>query len=138
MFVVWTVRKTSRFIEKLLLRIIQTRSKNMRYYDLDINGKVKGSYAVLQPGKNLVLLEDAPDDESRYDGSTWVADTDKVNARLAEEARIAAKAQALIGNLPSWAAVSNAIDAADTLPKLRAIVKKLARVLYWQVHDKEE
>jgi F0F1-type ATP synthase epsilon subunit len=52
-------------------------------------------------------------------------------ARVVEQQKQAAKAQALIDNLPSWQAVSDAIDAADTVPKLRAIVKKIARVTYW-------
>lgn len=43
----------------------------------------------------------------------------------------AAKVQAIIDNLPSWAAVSAAIDAATTVLKLQAIVKKMARVIYW-------
>jgi len=65
------------------------REITMRYYDLDTNGKVKGSYAVPQPEKILVLLEDAPNDESKYDGSKWIPDTDKVNARLAKEEELA-------------------------------------------------
>jgi len=109
----------------------------MRYYDLDINGKVKGSYAVPQPDKVLHLLEDAPDESKRdgVPGTAWVPDTDKIDARLAEEARIAAKAKAITDNLPSWAAIEAAINAADTIPKLRAIVLKIARVLYWDVKN---
>ena len=70
----------------------------MRYYDLDKNGKVKGSYAVPQPDKDLHLLEDAPSDDYKRDGvpgSNWIPDTDKiVPAKLAEvnavrEAKIA-------------------------------------------------
>lgn len=55
----------------------------MRYYELDKDGKVKGSYAVPQPGKGLILLEDAPDDESKWDGQKWVPDEDIIKAKLA-------------------------------------------------------
>jgi hypothetical protein len=58
--------------------------------------------------------------------------------KAAREAAQAAKAKAIIDNLPSWAQVEAAIDAADTLPKLRAIVKKLARVEYWEVKNKAD
>jgi hypothetical protein len=34
-------------------------------------------------------------------------------------------------NLPSWQIISDAIDQAATLPALKIIVKKMARVLYW-------
>jgi hypothetical protein len=60
----------------------------MRYYDLDTNGKVKGSYAVPQPEKTLVLLEDAPGDESKWDGSKWIPDQDKINVRLEKEEEV--------------------------------------------------
>jgi hypothetical protein len=33
--------------------------------------------------------------------------------------------------------VSDAIDAADTLAKLKVVTKKIARVVYWDVKDKE-
>lgn len=102
----------------------------MRYYDLDLSGKVKGHYAVPQPEVTTVLLPIAPDDESMWDGDKWVPDPDIVNARLAEEARIAAKVQAIIDNLPSWAQVDQAITDATTIAALKVIVRKMARVLY--------
>jgi hypothetical protein len=39
-------------------------------------------------------------------------------------------------NLPSWKAVSDAIDAATTLAAMKIIVKKMARVLYWLEKNK--
>ena len=113
----------------------------MRYYDLDINGKVKGSYANPQPGKTLHLLEDAPDNESKRDGvtgSVWVSDTDIIDARLAEEARIAAKAQDINTNLPDWITVETAIKKAFPDPKQQAVILKIARVLYWIATDKKD
>jgi len=59
-------------------------------------------------------------------------------ARIAEEARRAAKVQAIIDNFPSWLAVSGAIDAADTVAKMKVVVKKLARVLYWTARDQQD
>ena len=113
----------------------------MRYYDLDTNGKVKGSYAVPQSGKVLHLLEDAPDDESKRDGvpgSAWVPDQEKIDARLAEEARKAAKAQVFIDNLPSWAQVEAAVDNIGSLADAKAFIKKLARSVYWLAKDKAD
>ena len=66
----------------------------MRYYDLDINGKVRGSFTVPYPDLTLVLLEDAPDDMSMWDGKVWVPDPDKVAAKQAIQD--AADAEALI------------------------------------------
>jgi hypothetical protein len=57
-------------------------------------------------------------------------------AKDAEVARQAAKAQAYVDNLPSWQAVSDAIDAATTIAALKVIVKKMARVVYWLAKDK--
>jgi len=106
----------------------------MRYYDLDTNGKVKGSYAVPQPEKELHLLEDAPDNESKRDGvpgDNWIPDTDIIDARLAEEERITAKVRAIADNLPSRKQIKTAINAAFPDTKQSAIITKLATVLYW-------
>lgn len=61
----------------------------MRYYDLDLNGKVKGHYAVPQPEKVLHLLPIAPDDMSMRDGvpgENWIPDQDAINLTIKEEA----------------------------------------------------
>ncbi|MFH1408434.1 MAG: hypothetical protein ABIH34_00865 [Nanoarchaeota archaeon] len=86
----------------------------------------------------LHLLEDAPDEESKRNGvpgSAWVPDQDKIDARLAEEARIAAKAQAFLDNLPSWAQIEAAVDNIGSLADAKAFLKKLARVTYWLAKD---
>jgi hypothetical protein len=56
----------------------------MRYYDLDANGKVKGSYAVPQPDMTLHLIEDAPDSESKWDGA-WIPDLPVILEKKAGE-----------------------------------------------------
>ena len=109
----------------------------MRYYDLD-KGKVRESYADPQPEKELVLLADAPDDESMWDGEAWVPDPEKVDARLAEEARIAAKIAAISDNLPSWSQVDAAVTNIANLADAKAFLLKLARVVYWLARDRAD
>ena len=58
-------------------------------------------------------------------------------ARQAEIARQAAKAQAIIDNLPSWAQVNTAIDNIANLADAKAFIKKLARITYWLAKDTE-
>lgn len=60
---------------------------------------------------------------------------DKTAEELAEEDRIAAKAQALIDNLPSWSQVDGAITAIANLADAKAFMRKLARVVYWDVKN---
>lgn len=61
-------------------------------------------------------------------------------AYLAEQQAIKdaklAKAQEIIDNLPAWQPVSDAIDSATTIAALKAIVKKLARVVF--IHLREQ
>ena len=110
----------------------------MRYYKLNGNGQILGSYAIPLPDQELVLLATAPDDESKWDGRAWVPDTKKIAIREAEEARVAAKAQALINNLPTWQEVADAIDAVTTIGGLKVVVKKIARVVYWLAKDRAD
>lgn len=56
-------------------------------------------------------------------------------AQAAIEAARAAKAQEIIDNLPSWSAINTAIDGATTIAQLKVIVKKLARVVYWDIKN---
>ena len=67
----------------------------------------------------------------KWDGSEWIPDTDAIAVKDAETARKAAKAQALIDNLPSWAQVDNAIDNISSLAEAKAFIRKLTRVTYW-------
>lgn len=99
----------------------------MRYYDLDESGKVEGSYAVLQPDKELTLLEDAPNDESMWDGSQWVPDPDIVNARLATDALIAAKTEAIAEAKEKIASMSADVDKADSIDGLKLIIRDLIK-----------
>jgi hypothetical protein len=94
----------------------------MRYYKLK-DGKVLGSFAVPQPDMELTLLEDAPNDESMWDGKAWVADPDKVTARQAEAAKVLAVAEAKTAISTMDAAVEKATD----LEGLKKIVLDLIK-----------
>ncbi len=111
-------------MQPFILKLVDTKCRYkegpMRYYDLDTNGKVKGHYAVPQPGKALYLLEDTPNEESKRNtpipGSTWVPDQEKIDIRLAKEAKAAASIMAKatlkntqIGNLNTVGQVCDAM-----------------------------
>ena len=51
-------------------------------------------------------------------------------ARQSQLAERLARAQEIINNLPDWATIEAAIDSANSIVALRAVVKKIARVLY--------
>ena len=53
-------------------------------------------------------------------------------------AELATKHQIILDALPTWNAVSAAIDAADTIPKLRVVIKKLAKVVYWLAKNQQD
>jgi hypothetical protein len=112
----------------------------MRYYDLDVNGRVTGDYAVLQPDKTLYPLEDRIDDtymRNGVPGDAWIVDTVLVAARQAEADKVSKKHQAIIDNLPSWAQVDAAITAISNLADAKAFLRKLARLVYWDLKNEE-
>jgi hypothetical protein len=57
-------------------------------------------------------------------------------AAQAEADRIAAKAQALIDNLPTWTQVDTAITNIANLADAKNFIRKLTRVVYWLAKDK--
>jgi len=71
--------------------------------------------------------------------STWESEYQfyKDAADAAEEARIAAKIQAIADNLPSWAQVEAAVDNIGSLADAKVFLKKLARVTYWLARDQQ-
>lgn len=114
----------------------------MRYYDLGADGRVLRSYAVPQVGKTLHYLSEPPDStqwmRDGVPGENWIPDQAVIDAIAAEEARIAAKAQAIIDNLLSWQQVSDAIDGATTIAAIKVIIKKMARIVYWLAKDRAD
>ena len=84
------------------------------------------------------MLNEAPDNESKRDGvpgDNWIPDQDIIDARLAEEARINAKVQAIAENLPSRLQIKTFINAAFPDTKQNAVITKLADVVYWLAKD---
>ena len=49
----------------------------------------------------------------------------------------ATKADSIMDNLPSWQAVSNAVDGIGSLAEAKAFLKKLSRVVYWLAKNSE-
>ena len=96
----------------------------MRYYDLK-DGKVQGSYAVPQPDMELTLLQDAPNDESMWDGKAWVADPDKVAAKAAEAAKVLAVQDAKA----SISTIETAVDKAADVETLKKVVLDLVKAV---------
>jgi hypothetical protein len=94
----------------------------MRYYDLSKEGKVRGSYAVPQPDKELTLLDDAPNSESMWDGKAWVPDHDKLTTKAATDKRQAD----ILTAKEAVQAISEDIKKATDLDSLKAVVLKLA------------
>ena len=72
-----------------------------------------------------------------WDGQTFTTPP-KTPEQIAEEARIAAKAQDFLDNIPSWAGVSTAVDNIANLADAKVFIKKLARIVYWLAKDKIE
>lgn len=72
-----------------------------------------------------------------WDGQTFTTPP-KTSEQIAEEARIAAKTQDFLDNIPSWAGVSTAVDNIANLADAKVFIKKLARIVYWLARDKQE
>uniref|UniRef100_A0A6M3K2M6 Uncharacterized protein n=1 Tax=viral metagenome TaxID=1070528 RepID=A0A6M3K2M6_9ZZZZ len=69
--------------------------------------------------------------EAEREAAQTIADIAAEEARLAKIAKIEARLLSINTNLPSWAEVEIAINAVDSLAKARAVLLKLARVVYW-------
>jgi len=99
-----------------------------RYYELNETGTVLGSYAVPQPDMELTLLEEAPNEESKWDGEKWVADAEKMTAKQAEAAKVLAVEEAKAAISTMDAAVDKATDI-DALKKVVIGLIKNVQVL---------
>lgn len=75
-------------------------------------------------------------DEAEY-ASALAEDPVEIAAKQAAMVK-AAKAQAFLDNLPSWAQVATAVDDISSLAEAKAFLKKLARVVYWLAKDQEK
>jgi hypothetical protein len=99
------------------------------------------------PGMQLTVRE--PDEIVWPEGMTipdsitlamWITEHEQAELieATAEAARVEAKAQALVDNLPSWVQVSTAVDNISNLADAKVFIKKLARITYWLAKDKAE
>jgi len=73
-----------------------------------------------------------------WDGVNFTKSPEQIAAEeayQAEQARIEAKRQAIIDNLPSWAQVEAAINGIANLADAKAFLLKLSRVLCWIAKD---
>ena len=73
-------------------------------------------------------------EEKKFDpGTGTLVDLEAGDITPAAQAVLdaATKAQAIIDNLPSWAEIDAAIEAATTIAAMKVIVRKMARVVYW-------
>ena len=82
-------------------------------------------------------IEEKEVDESGYAAAqavdpTWIAGQQAIADQKAVQA---AKKQAIIDNLPSWAQVETAVDNIANLADAKAFIKKLSRVVYWLAKD---
>uniref|UniRef100_A0A6M3XLK7 Uncharacterized protein n=1 Tax=viral metagenome TaxID=1070528 RepID=A0A6M3XLK7_9ZZZZ len=88
-------------------------------------------------GYSLDDIEEREVDEAGYEAAKvvdpqWIAEQQAIADK---EAAQAAKAQAFLDNLPSWAIVDQAVTNISDLPSAKAFIRKLARVVYGLVRD---
>lgn len=128
----------------------QIRGDKIVFVDPDENNKPVSSpnESPYDTPENRVIVDDVMANHSTL-AAAYLAEKQAIAA--AEAANNAAKAQAIIDNLPAWQPVSDALDgikadaqAATTIAALKVViigliifVKKLARVLYWLAKDSE-
>lgn len=72
-----------------------------RFYDLDVMGRVRGSYANSQEGLDLVLLEEQPNDKYYWNGTVWIYDLDKGKTEKLSKIRTDAK-MIIEAKYPIW------------------------------------
>lgn len=93
------------------------------YFDRKPDNSIAGLYRNEQyPGQ-----ESLPETDSEI--VAWFAAKEAEQAAM--EAEQAQKQQAIIGNLPSWAAVASEVDNIANLADAKVFIKKLARLVYW-------
>lgn len=77
-----------------------------------------------------------------YEGKTFAKSIDKTpiltNEEVSKVHAPALKAQAFLDNLPSWSAVSKAVDNISNLTDAKVFLRKLARIVYWLAKNSED
>jgi len=137
-----TIKLCGDYPESISASITQDQANNKELYR--VNPNTKAVYAIptcdLKYRKVIdnVILEMTTAEKAVVDAEVAARAAAKVisdAARAAELATQAAKAQSIVDNLPSWAAVEAAIDGATTLAAMKVIFKKVCRVVYWDVKN---
>lgn len=85
-----------------------------------------------------LLKPPEPNSDYSWIGEEWAPDQAKIDARLAKEARVAAKIQAIVDNLPTRAHMREAINNISNLADAKAFLLKGFDVVYWLAKDAEE
>ena len=85
-------------------------------------------------------IEEREVDEAGYEaakavGPQWIAEQ---QAAVDKAAVQAAKTQAFLDNLPSWAIVDQAVTNISDLPSAKVFIRKLARIVYWLARDQQD
>jgi len=85
-------------------------------------------------------IEEREVDEAGYEAAKavdpqWIAEQQTIADKQAAQA---AKAQAFLDNLPSWAIVDQAVTNISDLASAKVFIRKLARVLYWLARNKSD
>jgi len=121
----------------------------MYQLNYDMTGKVSGIKRI-SDSASIPLCEDNADFQAFLE---WKAEQEppldivSINqaikdsyeaAKAAREAAQAAKAQAFLDNLPSWAIIDQAVTDISDLPTAKAFIRKLARVVYWDIRNQED
>ena len=106
----------------------------MRYYHFGTDGKVKGSYAVPQPGVDTQLLPEQPSKHhDEWDGEDWVLNQASLDAEVAYKQKQTNAAEQLnLNDLAgkTYAQVETWIDSNVTnLTSQIAFDKKIAKII---------
>ena len=98
-----------------------------------IQNAINGGYAEADVEEREV--DDAGYAAAKAKDPAWIAEQQAIADKKAAQA---AKAQAFLDNLPSWALVDQAVTNISDLPSAKAFIRKLARVVYWDIRDKAD
>jgi adenylosuccinate synthase len=98
----------------------------------------KWNLAVIENGyDSLIWMDDIQTKPSlaEIEAAYLVIQAEELAIKQAEQAKIDARVQAVVANLPSWSQVNAAVTAISSLADAKAFIRKLARVVYWLAKD---
>jgi len=104
----------------------------MRFNTLKQNA-INGGYA--EADIEVKWVDEAGYEAAKAEDPQWIVEQQAAADKTAAQA---AKAQAFLDNLPSWAIVDKAVTDISDLPSAKAFIRKLARVVYWDVRNQAD